>query len=469
MPDAKNDLKTKLREKFIELSSSSSLHGYPNMFKTNHWPVRLMWLLFFLASATLCVFMVYRSVNDFLSFDVVNKIRDYSEIPMAYPAITFCNVNPFINKNSDELILKYVPDAFNVSYLNTNYDANSTSYDNATFLNASENIDYNWDILVRAQLQAMNKAMDPDYGDENRKKLWYPLDQILIDCVYNGKNCNESDFSWHYMYDFGSCYQFNTGKDLSGNSLPIKKSYISGDKSGLYLELYAGGDGESIYSLQPDSGMVVFIHNQSSKPVVSEGIRLKQNSLINIIMKKVFTQREPDPYSDCQDLNDFKFNKTLYNAIIESGSSFKQKLCFDLCLQQVIIKKCGCYDLKYLKILSVGSCLNLTQLECANTEYLSFVESDIDSLCSEYCPLECDSQYFEYKISTNYFPTGSYTNILSLNPAVAAHLDTYEDLGKNILALNIYYDNLQYSLLSEAQKTSIFDIIAIIGGIFTVN
>ena len=461
----KIDLKTKLKEKFIELSLSSSLHGYPNMFKTNHWPVRLMWLLFFLSSATLCVFMVYRSVNDFLSFDVVNKIRDYTEIPMVYPAITFCNVNPFINKNSDELILKYLTDAFNVSYLNTNYDFNSTSYENATFSNTSENIDYTLNILVRAQFQALNKAMDPDYGDENRKKLWYSLDQILIDCVYNGKNCKESDFSWYYMFDFGSCYQFNTGKDQNGKSVPIKKSYISGVKSGLYLELYAG-DGESIYSLQPDSGMIVFIHNQSSKPVVSEGTRLKQNSLINIIIKKKFTQREPYPYSDCQDLNDFKFNKTLYNAIIESGSSYKQKLCFDLCLQQIIIKNCGCYDLKYLKILNTSSCLNLTQLECANTEYLSFVESDIDSLCSEYCPLECDSQYFEYKISTNYFPTASYTNILSLNPAVAAHSDADEDFGKKILALNIYYDNLQYSLLSEAPKTSIFDIIAIIGGIY---
>ena len=120
MPD--NSLKTKMRDKFIELSSASTSHGFPNMFRTKHCPVRVMWLIFFLVSTGFCIFMVYRSVNDYLSYDIVNKIRDFSEVPMVYPVITFCNVNPFINEEKVSIIKQYLPKTFNVTIFEENYD-----------------------------------------------------------------------------------------------------------------------------------------------------------------------------------------------------------------------------------------------------------------------------------------------------------------------------------------------------------
>ena len=464
---SENAIKTKLKEKFIELSSASTSHGFPNMFRTKHWPVRVMWLIFFLVSTGLCIFMVYRSVNDYLSYDVVNKIRDFSELPMVYPVITFCNVNPFINEENESFIKKFLPITFNVSFFQENYDLNQTASENDTYTNEyyAKNIEANFLTLKEAKAQALIEAMNPENGDVNRKKLGYPLKEILLNCLYNEKPCNTSDFTWTYLYDFGNCYQFNTGKDETGNSTTLKKSFIAGNKNGLYLELYSG-EAESIYSLQPDSGLIAFIHNQSSKPVPSEGIRIQPHSLTSIVLKKVLTQRQPHPYSNCQDLNSFAFDKTLHNVIIDSGSSYKQKLCFDLCLQQIIINKCGCYDLKYLKVSNAAPCLNLTKSECANTEYLNFINNDINDMCSKFCPLECESQYFEYTISNSRFPTQNYLNILNTNPALAAHSDLISEanISANTLALKIYFENLQYTLISESPKTSIFDIVANVGG-----
>jgi hypothetical protein len=400
--------------------------------------------------------MIYRSINDFLSNDVVNKIRDYSEIPMVYPAITFCNINPLINNNSDALISEFLPDWFVIDYLSEKYNFSSTP--------KSENITATYKSLVMAKKQALNKAMDPSYGDENRKKLWYPLNEILVNCVYNGVRCNESDFTWFYMYDFGNCYQFNTGTDKKGSQAALKNIFMPGEKNGLYLEVYAG-EGESIYSLLPDSGIVVFVHNQSLSPLPSEGIKLAQRTLTNIVLSKVIAQREPYPYSDCQKLDTFSFDKILHNAILKSNSSYKQKLCFDLCLQQIVIKQCGCYDLKYLQLLDAPPCLTLADISCTENEYLKFVSSDIKSICQRYCPLECDAQYFNFLMSSSTFPSLNYANILGVNSAILSHSDglTIDSLPDNVLAFSVYFQNLAYTSISESVKTSLFDVTANIG------
>lgn len=42
---------------------------------------------------------------------------------------------------------------------------------------------------------------------------------------------------------------------------------------------------------------------------------------------------------------------------------------------------------------------------------------------------------------------------------------TYEDIKKSILALNIYYDELKYTLVEEIKKIETFDLISNLGGI----
>ena len=449
-----------LKSKFVELSSGWTAHGYHNIYRSEHWPVRIMWILFFFLASILCGFMVYKSINDYLQFDVVTKIRDYSEVPANYPVITFCNINPLIKNTSDSLIKDFLDKEFNISYIEQDYYLNQTISNTTSLL--SYKVLTSYEKLMSAKTSSINKAMDPAYGDENRKSLWYNLDQLLIYCKYNGKLCNQSDFAWLYMYDYGNCFQFNTGKDV-----PIKKSYVAGNKNGLYLELF-GGEAESFYSLQADSGIMVFIHNQTSKPVPSEGIRVNPGSLTTIILSKVFTHSEPSPYSDCKDLAKHRFNRVFYDAILKSNFSYTQKECFELCLQQSIIKKCLCYNLRYLKLDdNVLPCLNKTELECTDKEYLSFIDNDIDETCKDYCPLECDSEYFEYKISSSHFPTSKYKNILLVNPVIKSHSRQFSEedqLEPNVSAINIYYENLKYTLISESAKATVFDIFASVGG-----
>ena len=97
-------------------------------------------------------------------------------------------------------------------------------------------------------------------------------------------------------------------------------------------------------------------------------------------------------------------------------------------------------------------------------------------LCQGYCPLECDRIEYPVFLSSNSFPCGKYTELLMNNSVFTNHLvlkgynlssltsADYHALAKqSLLALNVYFDDLKYALISESPKTSIFDLIANIG------
>jgi hypothetical protein len=264
------------------------------------------------------------------------------------------------------------------------------------------------------------------------------------------------------MYDYGNCFQFNTGRDTNGSSVPLKKAYTAGNRNGLHLELYAN-ETQSDYSLQYDSGIIVFIHNQTSNPIPSEGIKIKPSFMSNIVLSKRFEMKQPYPYSDCYKIDEIEFNRTFYNKIIETNVTYTQRQCFDLCLQQMIIEKCGCYYLKYLKLSDVRPCINDTELVCLNEKYLNFIDSDMNQQCSDCCPMECECQLYSYTISTSNFPTKKYASILQSNEAIKSHNNAI-GTKLDLIAFDMYFKKLEYTLSSESPQTSIFDVVANVGG-----
>jgi hypothetical protein len=66
---------------------------------------------------------------------------------------------------------------------------------------------------------------DPNYGDSNRKQLGFKLDSLYQRCLFNSRVCDiVNDFNWYFNYDYGNCYQFNSGSKF----LPLKQTLFSG-------------------------------------------------------------------------------------------------------------------------------------------------------------------------------------------------------------------------------------------------
>ena len=67
--------RSKIKKKFIEWSISSTSHGYPHIFRNSRTSIKILWTICFIISAGLCAFMVYKSIMDYLKFDVVTKVK----------------------------------------------------------------------------------------------------------------------------------------------------------------------------------------------------------------------------------------------------------------------------------------------------------------------------------------------------------------------------------------------------------
>ena len=79
----------KILEKSIEIGLGSTIHGIPNIFKTDRICVKIMWLVLFLLSSSAGIYLVIQSFISYFSFDVVTSIKVVKEIPTEFPAITF--------------------------------------------------------------------------------------------------------------------------------------------------------------------------------------------------------------------------------------------------------------------------------------------------------------------------------------------------------------------------------------------
>jgi len=283
------------------------------------------------------------------------------------------------------------------------------------------------------------------------------------------------DFVWYFSYLYGNCFTFNSGftfnNDEPNEKTPKLRKTIKtvkkiGKKFGLNLELYAGISRDSVFSAKK-YGSILFIHNQTSKPESSKGILLRPGSHSEIIIKKNFNSLLPSPYSECQNVDDLE-DKTFYKILAASDISYNQQDCFDLCMQQEIIKKCGCYFLEFLKLNQTKPCLTEKEIECAYDNYEKFTEKESSDMCKNQCPLECDSLKYILTVSKADYPSKGYSLFLKNNKIVSDHYDsdfplTDKELKTDVSSVSIYFNDFSYFETIHSRKMTEIDLFANVG------
>jgi len=151
-------------------------------------------------------------------------------------------------------------------------------------------------------------------------------------------------------------------------------------------------------------GLKLFVHNKSFTPKITEEINLKMGREVNVMIKRTDSHKTPYPYSECRDFTRAELaSASLYYRVLRAANrNYRQYDCYKLCLQELIIEKCGCYFTKYLSITSeTRACFNLTELNCVYAQIAAFV---IDEACSRLCPLECDTVTYDILTTNLVFP-----------------------------------------------------------------
>jgi hypothetical protein len=427
-----------LKALFLNWSRQVDINGYNKIFEYRHnFSIQLIWTVILIASTCATFWIVSKNVTGYLSYEIVSQISLLNEIPATFPTITICNNDPFTNKLAEKLYDEVV---------------NKTNYTRYT----KDNVDVNLNNLV------LMWASNPAFGDENRLKLGFNK-SIIFSCKFKKKNCL-NDFHWHWSYLYGNCWQFNSGLNSTNHKISIKNSTVEGREDGLSICLFPLVNNNQ-YMTTWDSGMVMFIHNNQFKPLLTDAVYLEPGKTSFVSVKRTITHRYPRPYSNCIDLT--LFSSDFYNIIKNSGEVYRQSDCIKLCKQQQIIAKCGCYSLEFQNLDNfTNPCSNLTQYSCIGDQKSNF---DLSDCQANSCPLECDSIKYDLAISTLANPdlkeyyTLTNKSILdySLMHGKNLNYDLFQSMWVNV---KVFYPSFEYTEITQTPKTTIFDLFTQIGG-----
>ena len=302
---------TRVKEIFTIWSHTSDINCYTKIFMyKDNWIVQIIWIAILIGSTCATNWLITKTILDYYEYPVVSQTDIFYEVPTKFPAVAICDNDPFTSKYSEAL-----------------YE--NVSKKNNFGWNPINNVNNNLNFLVKMQ------AANPSFGDENRKLLGFERKSI-VNCKYNQRKCSD-DLRWYYSFEYGNCWQFNSGFNSSNHKIDIKEAKLEDKDFGFSMTVYPLIS-QNKYMTTWDQGMIVFVHNNSFKPVSADAIYVKPGGHSLISIKRTLTQKYPYPYSNCIDLTTYK--SELYDFVLRSNQTYRQIDCFKLCIQKEIIKNC---------------------------------------------------------------------------------------------------------------------------------
>lgn len=319
-----------------------------------------------------------------------------------------------------------------------------------------------------------NQAEFPSFTLCSSPKFKLQLNQTIISAYFDLKKL---DVNKHFLtYNdsaYSQCFRFNSGRNDQGGNEEILKSTKSGLKYGLAIDLNFVPEDNDI------TDILIYFHNKSSIPsdLTNGGYWLSLGSVNYFVVNRIFFQNLEEPYYSClRDARNFKMNKSLINLILSQNVSYSQQECFHLCSYMFALEKSNCNcnstignfrqdcDLEWFELMKMNSVSQCIQNYLV--DFLSY--NKVQNYCAEYCPQECDS--IEFQISTYNqirFNQGKISDTTKKKNLISKY-DTFEEFRNHSLRVYIYYDSLNYVLISQYPKIEVYNFISNIGGIFSL-
>ena len=443
--DEKTPILSKIKAVLIEyVLTRTSFYGFSNIFKTKFIAIRIFWSLIVVFFISYLLYCIKESAINYLSYEVFTKIEVIGEVLPIFPAVTICNSNPFVTEFSNEFLK-------NISKIN-----------NRTNRNIDENT---WKNLIDEKRLILSYAYKKTLTNKIKKKFGYKINEAILRCTFESTECSlDNDFDWVYDNDYGNCFTFNANT----NNSKLKTVSRIGKMFGLQMDLFVGYN-KTAYNSIFGQGAHIFINNQSEK--TNDGFDMSIGFQTSIGIKRLLVQKKEYPYSQCQNVYQVKDKSTFVSKILNSKQTYKQVDCFDLCIQDYLLKKCNCTRNATDKYGGIRHCEGNEQMEC-NAKLTENINQSLweKGICIKECPIECNSIQYQMTISQIDYPSEQLADLMKLDPLIKEKFKystpiSYNDLKHSLVSLNIYYDELGYTLIKEIPKCSLIDFISSIGGI----
>ena len=67
--------KRKIVDSLKETLESSSIHALPNIVKTNHLSIKILWSMYFIVSGGFCTYFMINTILSYINYEITSKIN----------------------------------------------------------------------------------------------------------------------------------------------------------------------------------------------------------------------------------------------------------------------------------------------------------------------------------------------------------------------------------------------------------
>ena len=231
------------RDIIKDFGLNTSAHGIPGIARGESAFNRIFWFFSFVVFTGIMTYFITQAILAYYKYPTLVSI-EYDDVwPQPFPAVTVCNYSP----------IRY--DTFIKPFLNYMKSQNFTDTTDSSNFTAQQAVHIS-DFIQ----QKLNQ-------NESLIEFYYPLSDLLISCVYNGKKCSSADFVQFISPVHGLCHTFNT-EAASINNGTVHYNNENGYSGELHLELY--------------------MHSHQYVPYLSNGKRLEFNASNDMTMSFAF-------------------------------------------------------------------------------------------------------------------------------------------------------------------------------------
>jgi hypothetical protein len=461
MNQKNSDLSSKIKENSIDSLQNLTIHGIPNLFREKPKTIKLFWFILTAISACLSVYFIYKTIYDFLEYEVTTEVRLIDAQSLDIPNIMICNKNQLSSSES-------------VKYLNLiAKQIGLKDYDNN-----------------KEKMKLFLSLLSPGYILYNisfdlGRNLTLKPNQMIFECLFNNEKCDYDWFEWIFNINYGNCYRINPYKMKKQYLQNKTKRDLSQSKKanpvyGLFMKLYLGQISELNY-LMPDKIIQLSIHEEKDNPFDElDLIDLPGGfeSTIQIQLSKF--SKYPKPYSNCMfdDMNDQDSNtkhiretNKYYQRILRSNYKYSQSICVEFCKNDYFNQNGICKMAKssiYIQDnLPLQHCtFNITNQNEFIDQFISEVDlvKEIIAKCLEECPLECEKLKYDTKVLLKQYPMVDVE--MAREKLIKSNLlinDSYID--KDLVTVSLYFGSMSYLNYKENPLVTVYKVVSDIGGV----
>ncbi|XP_025106862.1 FMRFamide-activated amiloride-sensitive sodium channel-like isoform X2 [Pomacea canaliculata] len=306
-----------------ELGSESNAHGLAKIVTSSDTKRKVIWALMVIIGFTAATLQLSLLVRKYLQFQVVELSEIKDSMPVEFPSVTVCNIEP-ISWRKLRLLFENGEDTELMQWLNfTMRFKFGNQHPHLTSI----------------------RAFYENLGDE-AKNISHELKDLLIHCQFNQEACSVENFTTSFDGNYFNCFTFNGGT-------PEKRllMHATGPQNGLSLIVSLDNDEPplgtyGVYNKDSNilhsAGMRLVVHAPNTMPSpVDHGFDIPPGYSSSIGLKAVLNTRLSQPYGNCTTdaLIGMKYKNTFFS-------------CLQVCKQHIIMKRCFCKSSALPEIVS---------------------------------------------------------------------------------------------------------------------